>query len=175
MVNTLTFVPGESPAHGLRYWEPVIDGQLLRRLLDDASAAETDDVGVDDLVPVLVHNWPGGMPQEVLVLLGQRPTELTTGRVPVFVCAACGDLGCGATTVAVEWTLDTVVWRDFGWETNYAIEDAEGEYDPVTAGPFVFARAQYEAELQRFVDTFATVRAASAIEPDVPPSGRRRP
>jgi len=33
MVNRLTLVPGCAPEFGVFYWEPAVDGQLLRRLL----------------------------------------------------------------------------------------------------------------------------------------------
>ncbi|MFC7164448.1 hypothetical protein ACFQL5_19350, partial [Aquipuribacter hungaricus] len=161
---------GESAAHGLRYWDLAVDDRLLRELLMEGPA-ETSRA---DLAPVLVHNWPNGMSNDVLVLLGERPAELTTGRVPVFVCSVCGDLDCGATTVAVERTADTVAWRNFGWETTFTLEDDDGEYVPIAGGPFVFARDQYERELRRFVDTFDKVRAAgSPTEEATPPDDRR--
>jgi hypothetical protein len=37
----------------------------------------------------------------------------------MYVCAECGDLGCGAVTAAVEVGDDKVVWRDFGYQNNY--------------------------------------------------------
>lgn len=169
MVNRLSFVPGESAAHGAFFWEPVVDGRPLRQLLDgtspEGSAAER---GVLDNVPVLVHSWPVGMTDDVFVLLGQRPPELANGRVPLFVCGACGDLGCGAITAAVEWTRDTVVWRDFGWDVDYETDD-EDDDEPLLAGPLVFDRSQYEAELRMFIDTFDETRAA------VPPRRRTLP
>ena len=107
----------------------------------------------------MVHSWPSGLPDEVLVLLRERPPELASGRVPLFVCPVCGDLGCGAITAAVEWTADTVVWRDLRWEVNYETDEDDDE-DLVFAGPLIFDRAQYEAEVRRFVQTFDDVRAS---------------
>ena len=159
VVNRLTLLPGESPTHGLHFWEPVIDGRPLRHILDETPEDEPTPWGVSDNVPVLVHNWPVGLLDDVFVLLGQRPPELASGRIPLFVCPACGDLGCGAITAAVEWTTDTVVWRDFGWDVDYETDGDEDE-DFVSAGPFVFERVQYEAELRRFVETFDQVRAS---------------
>ncbi|RNI25330.1 hypothetical protein EFY87_01480 [Flexivirga caeni] len=35
-------------------------------------------------------------------LLGQRPTEgLSAGRTALYICADCGDLGCGALTASL--------------------------------------------------------------------------
>lgn len=160
MVNRLSFAPGESSPHGRYFWEPMVDGRPLRQILDGSAPGDSAaERGVLDNVPVLVHNWPIGMTDDVLVLLGQRPPELANGRVPIFVCGECGDLGCGAITAAVEWTADTVVWRDFGWDVNYET-DEDGEDDPMSAGPLIFDRAQYETELRRFIATFSEVRAS---------------
>lgn len=71
MVSYLGFVSGESPAHGLHYWEPVVDGRLLRQILGAFSDASTAGA-VGDRVPVLVHSWPVGLADDVFVLLGER-------------------------------------------------------------------------------------------------------
>lgn len=164
MVNRLTLVPGESETHGLRYWDLAVDGRLLR-----------DSLVVGDYAPVFVLNWPGGMPREVLVLLGERPSELSTGRVPIFVCPVCGDLGCGSMTVAVDRSAETVVWREFGWETDYVVDEDDEDNDQRPGGPFTFARDQYEGELRRFLETFDDVQAATASAEKVSPdAGHRR-
>jgi hypothetical protein len=173
MVNRLSFAPGESSKLGLHYWEPLVDGRPLREILRGTSADEPTNV------PVLVHDWPMGISDDVFVLLGERPPELANGRIPIFVCGACGDLGCGATTAAVEWTADTVVWRDFGWDVNYQTDDDEDDDDPEFAGPLIFDRGQYEAELRRFIDTFDEIRASMPGRPlqsprDDRPRGRLR-
>ncbi len=56
-----------------------------------------------------------------------RKLLAASGRVPLYVCAECGDLGCGAITALVERTSDGFVWRDFAFENNYdaSITDAE--------------------------------------------------
>jgi hypothetical protein len=65
-----------------------------------------------------------------------------SGRVPLYVCAECGDLGCGAITALAERTSDGFVWRDFAFENNYdaSIIDVES-YRAV--GPFVFNKTEY--------------------------------
>lgn len=157
MLDHLRFVAGESPTHALRFWEPVINGRPLREVLD--AAGEDPAAGeVGAYVPVLVHDWPGGLPDDVLVLLGERAPQVA-GRVPVYVCPDCGDLGCGAITVAVYRARDTVIWRDFGWDDLGGADD-----DPVRLAvpAMTFDRREYEAELRRFVTTFDQVRAAAA-------------
>lgn len=91
-------------------------GESLRSRGDDVIAVAPADLGLDAL-----HD----------------------GRVPLFVCPECGDLGCGAVTVIVERTADEVVWRDFGWQTDYDPEVSRESYAGL--GPFRFARAQYDA------------------------------
>jgi hypothetical protein len=158
MVNRLAFVPGESPAHRLHFWEPVVDGRPLRQLLTEAAGEESLDWMVGDNVSVIVHSWRTGMSDDAFVLLGDKPPELANGRVAIWVCPVCGDLGCGAVTAALEWTAETVVWRDFGWDVNYDTDETDER--ALFAGPFVFDRAQYESELRRFVDTFDEVRGS---------------
>ena len=43
-----------------------------------------------------------------LRLLGRLPADLPPGRVAVFVCPECADLGCGAVTVRLELQDDVV-------------------------------------------------------------------
>lgn len=175
MVNRLTFAPGNSPAHGIFYWEPLVDGAPLRKLLayvdPDDHARDSAGLGPPgDNIPVFAHNWPVGLPDEVLMLLGALTSPLPNGRVPLFVCPVCGDLGCGAVSVGVERSTTTVVWRDFGWDFDYEIDGEPS--DPILGGPFVFDRREYEAEMFRFVTTFDEVRAGVPPRP-VPGAGRR--
>lgn len=156
MVNRLSFVASESD--GQRGWEPVVDGRLLRHVLTDAPGDPTADWVVGPtVVTVLTHSWPSGVPDAAYVLLGERPSPLANGRVPIFVCGTCRDLGCGAVTAEVVVGPDTVSWSAFAWETDRP--DDEGA-DPVFVGPLVFDRRAYEAEIRRFLDTFDEVCAS---------------
>lgn len=56
----------------------------------------------------------------------------------MYVCAECGDLGCGAVTAAVDVGDDKVIWRDFGYQNNYEPFDQDAIFTGV--GPFVFDR-----------------------------------
>ncbi|MER7505169.1 hypothetical protein AB0L05_34945 [Nonomuraea pusilla] len=67
------------------------------------------------------------------------------GRMPLYVCPECRDLGCGALTMVLEVSSDRVVWRDLGWQTD---DPDEVDHDDLTdISPFVFDRTQYEAGL----------------------------
>jgi len=48
-------------------------------------------------------------------LLLKQKSELDSGRVPLFVCECCADLGCGALTAKIERVSGTVRWSEFGW------------------------------------------------------------
>jgi hypothetical protein len=52
-------------------------------------------------------------------LLGLEQSDLPGDRVPLYVCPECGDLGCGAVTLKIEFTAQEVIWYDFGHENNY--------------------------------------------------------
>jgi len=163
MTNRLTLVPGKSPHRfGLAFWELTVDGRPLRELLEftDPEDRRLDAAGrgpAGENVPVLVHNWPAAGVDGALELTGERPPELASGRVLLYVCPACGDVGCGAVSAAMERSEGTVVWRDFGWDVGW--DDGEDEIR-FAGGPFVFDRDQYDAELRRFVDTYDAVRVS---------------
>lgn len=46
----------------------------------------------------------------------QKPPELESGRIILYVCAACGDIGCGAITFSIKDLGDRIQWSDFGSE-----------------------------------------------------------
>lgn len=74
---------------------------------------------------------------DLRALLGRPGRQLSSGRVPLYVCSQCGDLGCGAFAVRVEREVGTsggrvVTWSDFAWETDYSSDaEAAGEFAEV--------------------------------------------
>ncbi len=75
----------------------------------------------------------------MLSLLETSP--FPSGRVPLFICF-CGDLDCGALTVDISSTADTVRWSDFGSGSTWE----EGLYQSdhmKRTGPFTFERSAY--------------------------------
>lgn len=67
--------------------------------------------------------------------------SLPSGRVPLFICF-CGDLACGALTVAISGTGDQVHWTDFGSESDWEKGFSQSEEQKRT-GPFTFDRTAY--------------------------------
>jgi hypothetical protein len=52
-------------------------------------------------------------------LLLTSEADFPNERRSLFVCAECGDLGCGAVTLSVTRVGGKVVWSDFGYENTY--------------------------------------------------------
>ena len=93
----------------------------------------------------------GHMPssaQAIRRLLREVAPDGTGGRVAVYVCPACGDLGCGALTLRITMTPSLVKWSDWGYENNY-----DGEFVAVEELPeATFNRARYEKTLRSLLD-----------------------
>jgi hypothetical protein len=101
----------------------------------------------NDYVSVLVTNWPAGFPaQAVMQLLGMEEPPLPDGRTPLYLCAECGGLGCGAVTAVIERDDDGVTWHSLGRQTDY---DSFVDYEPFKdLGPYRFHITSYEATLR---------------------------
>jgi hypothetical protein len=48
----------------------------------------------------------------------QKPSDLESGRIMLYVCAACGDISCGAITFSIKDLGDRIQWSDFGSESD---------------------------------------------------------
>jgi hypothetical protein len=73
-------------------------------------------------------------------------------RVMLFVCPACGDLGCGAITADIERDGDLVVWSRFGYQNDWQNEDGTNWDDfesYKSTGPFRFAWDAYKEVIYR--------------------------
>ena len=52
-------------------------------------------------------------------LLLQEPPDFPDGKTSIYVCAECGDIGCGAVSVQIEIIEGKVIWSDFLYQNNY--------------------------------------------------------
>jgi hypothetical protein len=110
----------------------VVDGQSLWHTLGKRH----------DTVSVLCAEFiPDETSKSVGHLLLKERTYPSNGRCSLFVCAECGDLGCGAITVLVERTAGTFIWKAFGYENTYE-QIRLDDYD--SFGPYTFDAANYE-------------------------------
>lgn len=81
-------------------------------------------------------------------LLGREPSDFATGRVPLYICPECADLGCGAVTVRVIIEGDTVTWSELSLESPMDSSPIKCPW-PVPES-FSFELAQYRNVLSRF-------------------------
>jgi hypothetical protein len=97
--------------------EFVVDGERLGQILGPFLGYGD---ATDEYVPVLVTDWPADIALEDFDrLLGAGAPPQLGGRTAMYVCAECGDLGCGAVTAVVEVDGDKIVWREFGYQNDY--------------------------------------------------------
>ncbi len=101
-----------------------------------------------DVVGVIGSFKPEFDKEAVNQLLLKEKSELNSGRIPIYICSECGDLGCGAITISIEENAETYTWKDFGFENNYD-KKLLAEYNDV--GPFIFSKEEYESALEKFV------------------------
>lgn len=130
------------------FFDFVVDGEPLYPIISGA--------GIDNITPLWLDSGAAAVAAAVGRLLGQQPGDAPGGRVSVYVCAECGDLGCGAVTVELTVHPDAVTWSDWGFQTDY---EEEVHRDRVASlGVLTFDRREYEAVLQHAVDRIVSDR-----------------
>lgn len=95
-----------------------------------------------DLVSCLGWGNPNHQAELTERLLLRRPPELTSGRHMLYVCGECGDIGCGAITVAIRKEPSVIVWSEFGFENNYE-DTIHHQSEFASIGPYFFDRTAY--------------------------------
>jgi len=98
--------------------EVLIDGMPLQKHFVGAQGAHPDLVFTLSCIGATA----GHVQQVSKQLLGDAPSPLPTGRVPVLVCSECGDIGCGAITVRITLEPKSVLWSDWKHENGYEPE-----------------------------------------------------
>jgi hypothetical protein len=114
-----------------------IEGNSLLKTLTDVTG------GHGDLMGSIVRGYPKQNAEAARRLLVIDAPDTESGRVLLYICPECGDVGCGAYTVRVEKHSDKYVWKDFAYENGY--EEAR----PLESiGPFSFDGENYEQVIQ---------------------------
>lgn len=86
-------------------------------------------------------------------LLLQTPSNLKSGRYILYVCPECGDINCGAVTIAIEETSSHFVWLNFGYENDY--EDVIYSLNRYASiGPFYFDKLDYKRAFNTHLNQF---------------------
>lgn len=124
-----------------------VDGDSLHRLLHAGS-----------LVGCLGWGMSAAEKSTITQLLSPQSDADSASRVPLYVCAECGDIGCGAITADVRIVDDQVEWNDFAFENNYD-PDMTVREDYRHVGPFRF-------QLQLYRDTLETRSGEIDAQPD---------
>ncbi len=89
-------------------------------------------------------------------LLLTEKADFPDDRRSLFVCSECGDLGCGAISVAVAKESDYVIWKAFGYENTNESEIQLSNYAEV--GPFRFDAVAYQRLLSQALDRLQSGR-----------------
>lgn len=136
------------------YLDYTIDGVSLTSLL----AADSELATItSDYVGCIADAWPSHAVQAIRRLLGEAPGELPDGRVSLYICAECGDLGCGALTASLTVTDDTVTWGRLALQYDY-----DDEVHPVRrVGELIFDRPSYESVLRERLAALAPIADAA--------------
>lgn len=113
-MQTLTLLPAVTKSQpnrpGREYFDFAVAGQLLRTIL-----------GLENEHYATLIGFSTDKEQETHVLNVFRlkeKSDLATGRVMIYVCPDCGDIGCGAITAAILDLGTKIVWRDFAYESG---------------------------------------------------------
>ena len=134
----------------------VIDGVSVRERLLSLELPEPYGFGDFDMVSVADAAWPDEAALALRRLMGQEDQSenwgvLDEGRLPLYVCQECGDVYCGAITVAVRRAVDptsgvgVVRWEQMRYEDAQTPADEMPDLSAV--GPFTFDAQQYDRTL----------------------------
>ncbi|HEV8396572.1 MAG TPA: hypothetical protein VGQ37_19960 [Vicinamibacterales bacterium] len=113
----------------------VINGQSVIEMLDRARNLSSDCMGC------FVRGFDDANRLAAARLFMQEAPDSPAGRVLLYTCAECGDIGCGAYTVRLSRHDDLWSWSDFAWENGY--EDPQSLLLP----RFEFADETYRAAI----------------------------
>lgn len=96
------------------YLDFVVDGRSLTEQIALARG----------LVTPINRAWLPTVKDAIAELQGTRPADgLTPGRIALYVCGDCGDLGCGAVTATLNVDTCKISWTDFAWDNGYEPTD----------------------------------------------------
>src|SRR5918993_347894 len=88
-----------------QYWEYFVSGETLRQYLKIPVSGAVTPFG-----------WFRDTEPEKRALRQFRMQEkslLINNRIELYICAACGDIGCGSITAQVQDFGQTIIWSGF--------------------------------------------------------------
>lgn len=130
---------GQVVQHERNYFDFIVSGQSVKTLL------KAD--GLDLISP---FGWGDKNYEQELIkeFTGLKRSEIPSGRIMLYICPECGDIGCGAITADIEINDDKVIWKNFGYENN----DSEIDFESYKGiEPFQFDKADYLTKFGKLI------------------------
>jgi hypothetical protein len=125
-----------------RFADVVVDSQSLYAVVRSEGL---------DFISAILLDYPHIARPAVSRLLGDEPPDAPAGRVALYICPECGDLGCGAVTVKINRSDDKVEWSAWGYQNNY-----EDDITPLRGfADVTFRRQDYERVLRALLARMA--------------------
>ncbi len=112
---------------------------FLDFVVDDKPLSEIID---SDLISPLGWFVAEENVKSVRRLLLEEPSDFPDNRRSLYVRPECGGLGCGAVSAVIEQIGNEIIWRDFGYESNYLDEVYFDGYESLNS--IVFDKVEYE-------------------------------
>ncbi|CAB1083838.1 hypothetical protein D1AOALGA4SA_11372 [Olavius algarvensis Delta 1 endosymbiont] len=97
----------------------LVNGQSLYEMLGVARL---------DLVSIFSPENQEWNQESAEVFLKTKESDLDNGRIILYVCFECGDIGCGAVTLKIVKTETEYTWSEFGYENDYDPEMTDLEF-----------------------------------------------
>lgn len=116
----------------------VIDGESLLNSLVKIAGGHADFMGL------FIKGFAEQTAKSLAMLVYQDAPDSESGRVLLYICPECGDIGCGAYSVRIKKTEIGYSWADFSYENGY-----EEPHLIEGIGPFFFEQSAYEAAISR--------------------------
>jgi hypothetical protein len=142
--------PGETSPDGSfkterSFWDFIVDGISLRSNWQDLGSFGI----MTDVIGVLGWGATESELEAVAKLRREAKPDYPPNRIALYVCPECGDLGCGAVTVAINCEEEAIIWSDFRWEVNWYADRPDESTVCLKLGPFRFAFDTYVEVLNR--------------------------
>ena len=84
---------------------------------------------------------------------GEDAGEGWDGKSELLTCGDCGEVGCWPLVARIVAERDRIIWSEFEQPHRSEWEFGETAWRYTGLGPFIFERAEYEAALQRAVES----------------------
>ena len=111
----------------------LVDGQSLLQALAKIDGGHADFMGC------LVKGFPEQNKAAAASLLLSEPPNTESGRVLLYICPECGDIGCGAYSTKISKVNSAYVWESFAYENGYEEPRIIESFEPLC-----FDASEYE-------------------------------